>query len=104
MPEVHEFRYSAFISYRHADNAEPGRQWASWLHQLLETYTVPPELIGMPGARGDPVPASLFPVFLDRQELRADAALGVPIQEALRASRMLVVICTPRAVQSAHVG
>ena len=29
--------YWCFISYRHADNAEPGRQWATWLHQQIET-------------------------------------------------------------------
>ena len=33
--------YLAFISYRHADNAEEDRQWATWLHQQLEIYDVP---------------------------------------------------------------
>jgi hypothetical protein len=27
--------YLAFISYRHADNTEEDRQWATWLHQQL---------------------------------------------------------------------
>lgn len=29
-------RYSAFISYRHADNTQEGRRWAEWLHRGLE--------------------------------------------------------------------
>ena len=31
-------RYAVFLSYRHADNKEQGRQWATWLHQVLEGY------------------------------------------------------------------
>lgn len=27
--------YAFFISYRHADNKDPARQWASWLHHSL---------------------------------------------------------------------
>jgi len=44
MPDSH--KYHAFISYRHADNKEQGRQWATWLHQAIETYEVPSDLIG----------------------------------------------------------
>ena len=39
-------KYYAFISYRHADNKQQGRQWATWLHQAIETYEVPKELVG----------------------------------------------------------
>ena len=39
-----ERRYCAFISYRHADNAQEGRRWAEWLHRALERYVVPPDL------------------------------------------------------------
>ena len=41
--------YHAFISYRHADNVEQGRQWATWLNQAIETYEVPKNLIGVLG-------------------------------------------------------
>lgn len=44
-------RYTAFISYRHADNTQEGRRWAEWLHRALERYTVPPDLIGTPNLR-----------------------------------------------------
>ena len=33
--------YAVFLSYRHADNKEQGRQWATWLHQSLEGYEIP---------------------------------------------------------------
>ncbi len=33
---MHSRRYSAFISYRHADNTQEGRRWAEWLHRALE--------------------------------------------------------------------
>ena len=43
---MHTRRYSAFISYRHADHTQKGRRWAEWLHHALERYVVPPGLIG----------------------------------------------------------
>ena len=46
-------RYSAFISYRHADNTQEGRRWAEWLHRGQESYVVPPDLIGTPNLRGE---------------------------------------------------
>ncbi|MDM7859809.1 hypothetical protein QTP81_04245 [Alteromonas sp. ASW11-36] len=45
-------KYHAFISYRHADNVDSGRQWATWLHQAIETYQVPEELVGQVNSRG----------------------------------------------------
>jgi hypothetical protein len=59
-------RYWAFISYSHRD-----RQWGNWLHRAIETYKVPKALVG-----GD-VPARLFPVFRDREELAGAADLTV---------------------------
>ncbi len=52
-------KYSCFISYRHADNATSGRQWASWLHQTLERHEIPPLLIDTLNEVGAPIPASL---------------------------------------------
>ena len=95
--------YAVFISYRHADNKEQGRQWATWLHHTLETYEVPPDLVGRANLRGEPVPASLYPVFRDEEELPADADLSANIQRALRHSALLVVLCSPRAVESRFV-
>ena len=96
--------YWCFISYRHTDNKQPGRQWASWLHHSLETYEVPEDLVGKKNARGDVIPERIFPVFRDEEELPADAELSKPIEAALLHSRFLVVLCSPQAVQSRFVG
>lgn len=98
-----ERTYAVFISYRHADNREQGRQWAAWLHHTLETYEIPPDLVGRINLRGERVPASLYPVFRDEEELPADADLSSNIQRALRNSALLVVLCSPRAVESRFV-
>ena len=103
VPQLKHREYSVFISYRHADNKEPGRQWATWLHQTLETYEVPPDLVGTKNTRGHIVPSGLYPVFRDEEELPADAELSDPINNALRNSRHLIVICSPAAVQSRFV-
>ncbi|MFD0893464.1 TIR domain-containing protein [Luteolibacter ambystomatis] len=92
-----------FISYRHADNKDSGRQWATWLHQQIETYEVPSDLVGTVNGRGDTIPERIFPVFRDEDELPANADLASPIYRALDASKFLVVLCSPRAVQSSYV-
>jgi hypothetical protein len=96
-------KYAVFISYRHADNKEPGRQWATWLHQALEGYEVPSDLIGVTNSRGEAVPHTLFPVFRDEEELPADADLTRNIRHALENSLWLVVLCSPRAAKSRFV-
>ena len=80
-----------------------GRQWATWLHHSLESYEVPPDLVGRPNLRGETVPSSLYPVFRDEEELPADADLTRNIERALENSLLLVVLCSPRAAQSRFV-
>ncbi|MDI9245385.1 PQQ-binding-like beta-propeller repeat protein [Marinobacter sp. CHS3-4] len=96
-------RYLAFISYRHADNNEPGRQWANWLHQAIETYQVPEDLVGQPMPGGGEIPQRIFPIFRDEEELPTDANLEGAITRALDDSQCLIVLCTPRAVASTYV-
>ena len=96
-------KYLAFISYRHADNKEQGRQWATWLHQAIETYEVPADLVGKINARGDEIHARIYPVFRDEQELPAHADLGTSITQALDSTRLLIVLCSPNAVASTYV-
>jgi hypothetical protein len=95
--------YWCFISYRHADNMTEGRQWASWLHHSIETYEVPEDLVGTINDRGDRIPDRIFPVFRDEDELPVDSDLATPIYRALDRSRFLLVLCSPRAVESAYV-
>lgn len=95
--------YWCFISYRHADNLEQDRNWASWLHQEIERYEVPAELVGRETLRGDTIPERIYPVFRDEESLPADADLGNSIVGALDRSRFLVALCSPRAVASQYV-
>lgn len=95
--------YLAFISYRHADNKELGRQWATWLHQTLETYEVPEDLVGKTNGRGEVIPARIYPIFRDEEELPADSDLANSITNALKQSRLLIVLCSPNAVASTYV-
>jgi hypothetical protein len=95
--------YWCFISYRHSDNKEQGRQWATWLHQAIETYEVPADLVGKKNERSETIPERIFPVFRDEEELPVDADLASPIYRALDNSRYLLAICSPRAVESTYV-
>ncbi|NNM76322.1 tetratricopeptide repeat protein [Sphingomonas sp. ID1715] len=90
-------RYSAFISYSHADQAS-----ARWLHQALETFRMPKQLVGTPSEFG-PVPKKLPPVFRDREELPASGDLGEHLRAALADSRFQIVLCSPRAAKSKWV-
>ena len=96
--------YWAFISYRHLDNQDPGREWATWMAREIETYEVPADLVGTKTPRGEVVPERLYPVFRDEDELSAGADLSSPIYQALRRSKSLVVICSPNAIGSRYVG
>jgi len=92
-----------FISYRHADNSEKGREWASWLHRELETFEVPEDLVGTVNDLGQVIPERIYPVFRDEEELPAYADLSSAIIHALRRSLSLVVICSPASRQSKFV-
>src|SRR2546423_1387896 len=92
-----EHKYWAFISYSHRDRA-----WGDWLHKALESYRVPSRLVGRDATDGR-VPARLYPIFRDRDELPSSADLGGVINEALRQSRYQIVICSPRAAASRWV-
>ncbi|NKF23634.1 toll/interleukin-1 receptor domain-containing protein [Solimonas marina] len=91
------YRYWAFISYSHHD-----RGWARWLHRRLESYRVPRRLVGRTHAAGE-VPRRLYPIFRDRDELPSSADLGGVVQQALRESRYLIVICSARSARSRWV-
>src|SRR5579884_1014926 len=92
-----DFKYWAFLSYSHRD-----KPWGDWLHKALETYRVPKALVGRP-SRDGVVPAHIFPIFRDREELPVAADLSANIDAALRQSRYLIVICSPRSAKSRWV-
>ena len=90
-------RYRAFLSYSHAD-----AHWARWLLHRLESYRVPPRLVGTAGRDG-PIPAKLGAIFRDRDELPSAGDLSGSIRAALSDSATLVVICSPDAARSKWV-
>ncbi|MDP3295850.1 MAG: TIR domain-containing protein [Nevskia sp.] len=90
------YKYPGFISYSHRD-----RKIAEWLHRALESYRVPKHLIGSPGQHG-PVPARLYPIFRDREELSA-GALAEQLRLAIAQSRCYILICSPHAATSRWV-
>ena len=55
--------YRAFISYRHVDNREEHRRWAQWLHDALESYQVPRDLVRARQKRDPAFPEHLYPIF-----------------------------------------
>lgn len=83
-----EYRYDAFISYRHQ---APSKPIAERLQKLLETYVPPKEL------RGE---GKKLRLFRDETELPTSSDLGRDIEDALEHSRFLVVICSPEYEQS----
>lgn len=94
-PATETGAYWAFLSYSHRDE-----RFASKLHRALETYNGHERLVGSINRYGEPVPARLFPIFRDRDELEGAASLPERIHETLRRSRFLIVVCSPNAVAS----
>ena len=89
-----DYRYKAFISYNHADEA-----WAKWFHSRLERYRIPGKLVGKTTSHGT-IPKRLQPIFRDRDELSAASSLSDKVKQALADSAALVVICSPAAAAS----
>jgi hypothetical protein len=87
-----EKKYFAFISYSHKDKAT-----AKKLHDFMEGYKLPANLNGK-----EDLPKRIRPIFRDEAELKG-GELTPQIQEALRNSRYLIVVCSPRSAQSYYV-
>lgn len=83
-----EYRYDAFISYRHIS---PDKPIAERLQKLLESYVPPKDLRS--GFRK-------MHLFRDETELPTSNDLGGDIKSALEQSRFLIVICSPALEKS----
>ena len=97
MAQVQPPKFRAFISYSHSDQAI-----VKWLHQRLEDYPIARELVGRPTPNG-PVPATLRPVFRDRDDFSAGHSLSDQTRAALESSAALIVVCSPAAAVSHFV-
>lgn len=84
--------YYAFISYKREDE-----KWAKWLQDKLEHYKFPTNLNG----RTD-LPKNIRPTFRDVTDLNP-GLLAEEIDNALRNSEWLIVVCSPRSAKSPWV-
>lgn len=87
-------RYSAFISYRHA---ELDIHVAEEVQKLLEHYHIPKEIQKSKGLKNIP------PIFRDKNELPITSNLDADISEALENSEYLIVICSTHTNESIWV-
>ena len=90
------YKFAVFISYSSKD-----RKFARRLHRWLEQYRIPAQL-GHHDITGSGRRNRIYPVFRDREELSA-GILSERIEDALRSSANLVVVCSPHAAASPWV-
>lgn len=90
-------RYSAFISYSHADTL-----FARRLHRALEAYRLPRRVCRPLGALGSR-PRQLKPVFRDREELSAAPDLTAAVRQAISEADYLIVVCSAHSATSSWV-
>ena len=87
-------KYFAFISYNSRD-----LRWGKRLQRKLEHYRMPATLCSEKGWERTPI----RPVFFAPTDIQP-GGLTSEIQERLRASRHLIVICSPNSARSEWVG
>lgn len=89
-----QFKYFAFISYNSKDT-----EWGKKLQRKLEGYRMPATLCSEHGWERKPIK----PVFFAPTDIQP-GGLTTELQERLRASRNLIVICSPNSAKSQWVG
>ncbi len=85
------FEFDAFISYSHRD-----LKWAKWLQEKLETFHIPSDAGEAFANR------RRMRVFRDQTDL-AGVEVTTSLRRELRASRNLVVVCSPNSAASRWV-
>ena len=88
------FKYFAFISYNAKDT-----DWGKKLHKKLEHYKLPSTLCSEHGWERKPIK----PVFFAPTDIQP-GGLSSELQERLKASQHLIVICSPNSAKSEWVG
>ena len=89
-----QFKYFAFISYNSKDTV-----WGKKLQKKLEHYRMPSTLCSEHGWERTPIK----PVFFAPTDIQP-GGLTEELQERLRASKNLIVICSPNSAKSEWVG
>ncbi len=104
-----QFQHWAFLSFSRQDNSESRphdrelrRQcWGDGLLTAVKNFRVPPEFAGQPNGRGEIIPENLDAILSAESDDAAE--LSAESRQALKHSRCLVVICSPRSAQSRSV-
>ena len=91
---ANSFKYFAFISYNSKDTA-----WGKKLQKKLEHYRMPATLCSERGWKRKPI----SPVFFAPTDIQP-GGLSEELQERLKASQNLIVICSPNSAKSKWVG
>ena len=89
-----EFQYFAFISYNAKDT-----KWGKRVQRKLEHYRLPATLCSEHGWKRKP----MNPVFFAPTDIQP-GGLSEELQERLKNSRNLIVICSPNSAKSEWVG
>lgn len=89
-----QYKYFAFISYNAKDT-----EWGKRLQHKLEYYRMPATMCQEHGWQRTPI----RPVFFAPTDIQP-GGLTEELQERLRSSRNLIVICSPHSAQSEWVG
>ena len=97
MENVVSYPIFGFISYSRKD-----KRVADWLHSKLEHYVYPKDMVGEHQRPGDD--KYLRPIFIDTQNLQVEERpFTEKIQESLRLSKFLFVICSKNSSKSPFV-
>lgn len=89
-----QFKYFAFISYNSKD-----AEWGKKVQKKLEHYRMPATLCSQHGWERKPI----SPIFFAPTDIQP-GGLTEELQDRLRASRNLIVICSPNSAKSEWVG
>lgn len=89
-----EYKYFAFISYSSHDY-----KWGKRIQDKLEHYCMPTTLCSKHGWKRQP----MRPVFFAPTDIQP-GGLSEELQERLKASRNIIVVCSPHSAQSEWVG
>ena len=92
--EGRQYKYYAFISYNSKDT-----EWGKRLQRKLEHYRMPATLCSEYGLERTPIK----PVFFAPTDIQP-GGLTEELQERLKSSRNLIVICSPNSAKSDWVG
>ena len=92
--EQQKYKYFAFISYSSLDY-----KWGKRIQKKLERYRMPATLCNKHGWKKNP----MRPVFFAPTDIQP-GGLTSELQERLKASRNLIVVCSPNSARSEWVG